>query len=67
MVNSNTVTQSHLKSRTCKHFNEGTYTHEAGHGQYKHACSLCAKQGCNLNHTEQKCNFKAISKDSNDK
>ena len=67
MVNSNTVVQNHQRTRTCRYYNEGSCNHEASHGQYKHVCSFCAKQGRSLNHTEVKCNFKVRSKDSNDK
>ena len=38
-----------------------------GHVHLMQVCSFCAKQRCHLNHTEQKSNFKARSKDSNDK
>ena len=67
MVNANMVTQNQQKSRTCKYYNEGTCTHDTNHGQYKHICSFCIRQGCTLHHSEQKCNFKGKLKDSNDK
>ena len=68
MVNSNTVTQNQQqKSRICKYFSEGTCTHDANHGKYRHVCNFCAKQGRNLSHSEHKHNFKAKSRDNKGK
>ena len=41
--------------KICKYYNEGTCSHEASHGTYKHICSYCDKQGRTAGHPEQKC------------
>ena len=44
--------------KVCKFFNEGVYSHEGNHGQFKHVCAFCARQGKNYVHPETKCQLK---------
>ena len=46
------------KVRICRYYNEGSCVHDFNHGNYKHLCSHCYKQGCSLSHPEIKCNLK---------
>ena len=38
--------------------NKGICSHEGNHGQFRHICSFCAKQGRTYAHPETKCQFK---------
>ena len=49
--------------KLCKFFNEGTCSHDATHGFYKHVCAFCEKQGKTANHPENKCFVKLRAKD----
>ena len=49
--------------KLCKFFNEGTCSHDASHGIYKHVCAYCEKQGKVGNHPESKCFTKLRVKD----
>ena len=62
MASSQITTATHPQ-KICKYFNEGTCSHEASHGAYKHICSYCEKQGKSTNHSEQKCFTKIKQKD----
>ena len=50
---------NHQKVRICRYFNEGSCVHDFNHGNYKHLCSHCYKQGRSLSHPEIKCNLKS--------
>ena len=63
LVNSQVLPQHQQQKRICKYFNDGQCSHDANHGNYKHVCSYCARQGRNLNHQEIKCNFKQRGQD----
>ena len=54
MVNVQAVSQK----KVCKYYNEGHCSHEGNHGQSKHVCAYCSRQGRNSVHPENKCNFK---------
>ena len=55
--------QTSQPKRTCKFFNEGSCTHDATHGQYRHICSYCDRQGKVYGHPENKCYNKLRTKD----
>ena len=57
------TTQTSQPKRICKFFNEGSCTHDATHGQYRHICSYCDKQGKVNGHPESKCYNKLRTKD----
>ena len=57
VFNSQSVT-SQQKVRICRYYNEGSCVHDFNHGNYKHVCSHCYKQGRSLSHPEVKCNLK---------
>ena len=65
-IASNNASQLHQK-KTCKFFNEGTCSHDSHHGNYKHFCAFCSRQGRHLTHAEVKCHFKVKSFEKNDK
>ena len=44
--------------KVCKFYNEGVCSHEGNHGQFKHICAFCAKQGRTYIHPETKCQIK---------
>ena len=46
-----------LRNRICKYYNEGTCTQENHHGNYRHICSFCNRQGQSMNHPEVKLNI----------
>ena len=52
--------------KLCKYFNEGSCTYESNHGNYRHNCSYCSRQGRQAAHPEVKCNFKSRSQDKLD-
>ena len=55
--------QTSQPRKLCKFFNEGSCSHEANHGTYKHVCSYCDRQGKVGNHPESKCFTKLRTKD----
>ena len=57
VFNSQSVT-TQQKMRICHYYNEGSCVHDFNHGNYKHVCSHCYKQGHSLSHPEVKCNLK---------
>ena len=61
VFNSQSVTNQQ-KVRICCYFNEGSYVHDFNHGNYKHICSHCYKQGHSLPHPEMKCNLKTTNR-----
>ena len=60
MANSSitSVTSHTQQKKICKYFNEGSCSYNNNHGNYRHICVFCARQGRNLSHPESKCNFK---------
>ena len=60
---SSQVPQMSQPRKLCKFFNEGTCSHEANHGNYRHVCSYCERQGKVGNHPESKCFTKLRTKD----
>ena len=59
MANASQVTgQPTAQKKVCKFYNEGTCSHEGNHGQFKHVCGFCARQGKNYTHPESKCQIK---------
>ena len=59
MANASQVTgQPTAQKKVCKFYNEGTCSHEGNHGQFKHVCGFCARQGKNYTHPELKCQIK---------
>ena len=56
MANANVVTTQGSHKKICKYYNEGTF--DSNHGNFKHACSFCARSGKNLEHPELKCHSK---------
>ena len=65
-IASNNASQLHQR-KTCKFFNEGACSHDSHHGNYKHFCAFCSRQGRYLAHPEVKCHFKVKSLEKNDK
>ena len=57
VFNSQSVTNQQ-KVRICRYYNKGSCVHDFNHGNYKHVCSHCYKQGRSLSHPEVKCNSK---------
>ena len=57
VFNSQSVT-TQQKMMICHYYNEGSCVHDFNHGNYKHVCSHCYKQGHSLSHPEVKCNLK---------
>ena len=55
--------QQNQAKKTCRFFNEGVCSHDSSHGNYKHVCSFCDKQGKTAAHPESKCFQKLKSKD----
>ena len=53
------------QKKVCRYYNDGVCSHEGNHGQFKHVCSFCAKQGKNYNHPETKCQVKLRGVDRN--
>ena len=49
------ATTSTQFKKTCKYFNEGTWSQEASHGMYRHIYSYCERKDKTANHPEQKC------------
>ena len=49
--------------KLCKFFNKGSCSHEPSHGQYKHVCVFCDRQGKVGNHPKQKCFSKTRTND----
>ena len=54
-----------LQKKVCHYHNEGNCSHEGNHGQFRHNCAFCAKQGRNNTHSETKCLFKQKGQDKN--
>ena len=52
-----------LNKKVCKLYNEGVCSHEGNHGQFKHVCAFCARQGKNYVHPETKCQIKYRGED----
>ena len=46
-ISSQTTARS---KKVCKFYNEGVCSHEGNHGQFKHICAFCARQGRNYVH-----------------
>ena len=63
MASSQVPQVSQLPRKLCKFFNEGTCSHETNHGNYKHVCSYCDRQGKVGSHPESKCFAKLRIKD----
>ena len=53
------------QKKVCRYYNEGVCSHEGNHGQFKHVCLFCAKQGKNYTHSETKCQVKLRGADRN--
>ena len=49
--------------KICKFYNEGICSHNSSHGNYKHVCNFCDRQGKTATHPESKCFQKLKSKD----
>ena len=60
-VSSQTTTQK----KVCKYYNEGVCSHEGNHGQFRHVCAFCARQGKNYTHPETTCQVKTRGVDRN--
>ena len=60
-ISSQTTTQK----RVCRYYNEGVCSHEGNHGQFRHVCAFCARQGKNYTHPETKCQVKTRGVDRN--
>ena len=63
MATAQTAQTNSQPKRICKFYNEGSCTHETSHGQYKHICAHCDKQGKVNTHPENKCYSKLRTKD----
>ena len=70
MANANLTSSSEYQQvqhhKLCKYFNEGSCTYESNHGNYRHNCSYCSRQGRQAAHPEVKCSFKSRSQDKLD-
>ena len=55
--------QQNQAKKNCRFFNEGVCSHDSSHGNYKHVCNFCDKQGKTAAHPESKCFQKLKSKD----
>ena len=64
---SNGASQQLHQKKTCKFFNEGTCSHDLHHGNFKHFCAFCSRQGRYSVHPEVKYNFKVRTLDKSDK
>ena len=60
-ISSQTTTQKKI----CRYYNEGVCSHEGNHGQFKHVCAFCSRQGKNYTHPETKCQVKTRGVDRN--
>ena len=60
-ISSQTTTQK----KVCRYYNEGVCSRKGNHGQFKHVCSFCARQGKNYTHPETKCQVKLRGVDRN--
>ena len=65
MANSQIASQGQYQGqkKVCRYYNEGNCSHEGSHGQFRHNCAFCAKQGRNNTHPEIKCLFKQKGQD----
>ena len=49
--------------KVCRFYNEGVCSYDSSHGNLKHNCNFCEKQGRTAAHQEYKCFQKLKSKD----
>ena len=65
MANSQITSQGQYQGqkKVCRYYNEGNCSHEGNHGQFRHNCAFCARQGRNNTHPETKCLFKQKGQD----
>ena len=53
------------QKKICRFYTEGNCTHEGNHGQFRHVCFFCIKQGRSNTHPEIKCLLKQKGQDKN--
>ena len=63
-INMNSTSNQMNQKRICCYYNDGLCTHDSHHGQYRHHCNFCARNGRTNSHPETKCHFKARSRDT---
>ena len=65
MANSQITNQGQFQGqkKVCRYYNEDKCSHEGNHGQFRHNCAFCARQGRNNTHPETKCLFKQKGQD----
>ena len=66
MANASQISaQTTTQKKVCRYYNEGVCSHEGNHGQFRHVCAFCARQGKNYTHPETKCQVKTRGVDRN--
>ena len=66
MVNASQISSlPTAQNKVFRYYNEGVCLHEGNHGQFKHVCAFCARQGKNYVHPETKCQVKHRGGDKN--
>ena len=55
---------SNTRTRICKFYNEESCAKESHHGQSRHFCAVCYRQGKSLSHPESKCTSKLTPRTS---
>ena len=59
MANASQISsQTTARKKVCRYYSEGVCSHEGNHGQFKHVCAFCARQGKNYVHPETKFQIK---------
>ena len=59
MANSSHLNPQSTTKKVCKYYNENSCSHEGNHGQYRHVCVFCARQGKSYTYPETSCHFKS--------
>ena len=65
MANSSHLNPQPTTKKVCKYYNENCCSHKGNHGQYRHVCAFCTRQGKSYTHPETSCNIKARGGDRN--
>ena len=63
-INVNSTSNQTNQKRIYRYYNDDLCTHDSHHGQYRHHCSFCARNGRTNPHPEIKCHFKLKSRET---